>query len=133
MVRHHMGEVKRHGKHKTGVRNTVLWKYVCILFTVVFLLVFYLWEQYQIVAFDSRIRRLRSEIETVRDENSRLFVHVVSLSNGREVAERAEHDLNMIYPGVEPILFIERTPAYRGVKRSGQSIDRTVARVRESL
>ena len=108
MVRHHTGVIQRHVKHRAGVRNTVLWKYMGILFAVVLLMVFYLWEQYQVVYLDSKVRHLRGEIKEVYDENSRLFVRVVSLSSGQEITARAHHDLHMTYPEVEHIIFIER-------------------------
>ncbi|UCE17532.1 MAG: cell division protein FtsL [Gemmatimonadota bacterium] len=111
MVRHHMGLVKRHAKQRSGVRNAVLWKYMAILFAVVFLMVFYLWEQYQVISFDSTIHTLRGEIQEVDDENSRLFVQVVSLSNGQEITARARHDLKMTFPERERVLLIERSPA----------------------
>jgi cell division protein FtsL len=122
-----MGGVKRHAKQRSGVRNAVLWKYMVILFAVVFLMVFYLWEQYQVIYFDSRIHTLRGEIQEVDDENSRLFVQVVSLSNGQEITARARNELHMTYPEKERVLLIERSPADWTRMNIDQNADQTLA------
>ena len=127
MVRHPTGIGRGRAPQGTGVRKAVLWKYTGILLIVVVLMVLYLWEQYQVIELDFRIRRLNKEIVTLRDENSRRFAHVVSLSRGAEITERARNDLNMTYPHQKPIVLIQRSPQ-AGAKmdidrRMDQSLD----------
>ena len=89
-----------------GAPTTLFWRYVLIFLAVVFLTVLYLWEQTQVVRFDSRLRGLRREIETVEDENKRLFIDVISMSKGYEITERAEKELNMKYPSEKPVIVV---------------------------
>jgi cell division protein FtsL len=131
MVRHHTGVVQRHEKYRTGVRKAVLWKYMAILFTVVLLMVFYLWEQYQVVHFDSKVHQLRREITEVTDETSRLFIRMVSLSNGQEITARARNDFHMTYPEKEHLILIGRSPTGQHTMNIDQDVDHTLVILRE--
>ena len=98
---------KRH-KHLPPVQKALLWKYGLIIFAVVSLTVFYLWEQTQVIRHDVRIRELKTTVESLENQNNRLAILIISLSKSFEIVKRAEDELNMIYPTEKPICIIER-------------------------
>jgi len=88
----------RRAPYSSSARSTLFWKYVLIIFIVVSLTILYLWEQIQVIEFDSTIRQITGEVRRAEEENDRLLALVCSLSQGHEIIQRAENELDMIYP-----------------------------------
>jgi hypothetical protein len=86
-----------------------------------------LWEQTQVVRFDSRIRGLREGIEIVEDENKRLFIDVISMSKGPDITERAEQELDMKYPTENPIIVVVKECSEQADRQGFQGIPQALA------